>query len=202
MLAEGKAELVLAGGVDSYLNAETLNWLDEGEQLHSEGNIYGFCPGEAAGFVLMATPQTARRLGLPGLIGIVATASAIEANLLKTTDICIGEGLGQAFEVVAQALGQGHAATRVICDMNGERYRANEYGMAALRVPRLFHNAAAFDTPADCWGDVGAASGPLHMCLAIEAEARGYATGPLTLVWGSSESGQRSAALLAQVRRG
>ncbi len=149
----------------------------------------------------MATPQTARRLGLPGLIGIVATASSVEANLLKSTDICLGEGLGQAFEVVAQALGQGHAATRVICDMNGERYRANEYGMAALRVPRLFHNAAAFDTPADCWGDVGAASGPLHLCLAIEAEARGYATGPLTLVWGSSESGQRSAALLAQVRR-
>lgn len=54
LIASGEADLVLIGGIDSYLNADTLEWLDETEQLHSENNIYGFCPGEVAGFVLLA----------------------------------------------------------------------------------------------------------------------------------------------------
>jgi 3-oxoacyl-[acyl-carrier-protein] synthase-1 len=200
MVADGRAGLVLAGGVDSYLHPATLDWLDVGEQLHSEGNIYGFCPGEAAGFVLVATVETFRRIGVPALLTIISSGSAFEPNILKGQEICLGKGLSQAFQLAAEPLENGQAASRVICDMNGERYRANEYGLAALRVSRLFMNAADFEAPADCWGDVGAASGPLHVCLTIEAEARGYSKGPLTLIWASSESGQRSAALLGRVR--
>jgi 3-oxoacyl-[acyl-carrier-protein] synthase-1 len=85
---------------------------------------------------------------------------------------------------------------RIICDMNGERYRANEYGFAVLRNPGRFKDAADFETPADCWGDVGAASGPLFVSLVTEAEARGYSKGPLSLIWASSENGTRAAALL------
>lgn len=65
-----------------------------------------------------------------------------------------------------------------------------------LRARALFRDAADFEAPADCWGDLGAASGPLYACLAIEAEARGYAKGSRTLIWASSEGGQRGAALL------
>lgn len=201
MIAEGRAELVLAGGVDSYLHPQTLDWLDEDERLHSEGNTYGFCPGEAAGFVLVAGVGAVRRLAVAPLLALVATGSSREPHVLKGAGICLGEGLAEAFQMLVPSLGEGHAVDRVICDMNGERYRANEYGLAALRVSRLFHNAANFDAPADCWGDVGAASGPLHVCLAVEAESRGYSVGPLTLISSSSESGQRSALLLGRVRR-
>jgi 3-oxoacyl-[acyl-carrier-protein] synthase-1 len=201
MIAEGRAELVLAGGVDSYLHPKTLDWLDEDERLHSEGNTYGFCPGEAAGFVLVAGADAVRRLGVAPLLALMATGSAKEPNVLKGTGICLGEGLAKAFQMLVTVLGEGHAADRVICDLNGERYRANEYGLAALRVSRLFRNAANFDAPADCWGDVGAASGPLHVCLAVEAESHGYSVGPLTLISSSSESGQRSALLLGRARR-
>lgn len=202
MIADGRAELVLAGGVDSYLSPKTLDWLDEDERLHSEGNTYGFCPGEAAGFVLVAGVAAIRRMAsVAPLLALVATGSSREEHILKSAGICLGEGLSEAFQVLLPALGEGHAADRVICDMNGERYRANEYGLAALRVSRLFRNAANFDSPADCWGDVGAASGPLHVCLAVEAESRGYSAGPLTLISSSSENGQRSALLLGRVRR-
>jgi len=88
---------------------------------------------------------------------------------------------------------------RILCDMNGERYRGNEYGFAAIRNPTLFRNAADFETPADCWGDIGAASGPLFVCLAAEAEARNYSKGLQTLVWASSEQGLRAAALLRRM---
>jgi 3-oxoacyl-[acyl-carrier-protein] synthase-1 len=80
--------------------------------------------------------------------------------------------------------------------MNGERYRGTEYGFAVLKTSGLFKDAAAFEAPADCWGDVGAASGPLYVSLVVEAQARGYGTGQLSLLWASSESGRRAAAIL------
>ena len=42
---------------------------------------------------------------------------------------------------------------RILCDMNGQRYRGNEYGFAALRFKDLFRDAADFEAPADCWGE-------------------------------------------------
>ncbi len=196
LIAEGRADMVLAGGVDSYLSRDTLEWLDDSEQLHSEENIYGFCPGEAAGFVLITRTETARRFGLVPLISIVSVASGIEKNLIKTEGICLGEGLSAAFRTAAEPLSEAEAIDRIICDMNGERYRGNEYGFAVLKASGLFKDAAAFEAPADCWGDVGAASGPLYACLVVEAEARGYGNGPLSLIWTGSESGRRAAAIL------
>jgi 3-oxoacyl-[acyl-carrier-protein] synthase-1 len=200
LIVEGDAELVLAGGVDSYMCPDTLDWLDEIEQLHSEGNIYGFCPGEAAGFVLIARMETARRLGLAPLIALMSVGSGIERNLIKTEDICLGDGLSAAFRTAAETVRNTATIDRIICDMNGERYRGNEYGFAVLKTAGLFKNAAAFEAPADCWGDVGAAGGPLYAGLVIEAEERGYSRGPLSLIWASSEGGRRGAAILC--RRG
>lgn len=195
-LAEGHADVVLAGGVDSYLFRDTLEWLDDDEQLHSEGNVYGFCPGEAAGFVLVARMETARRLGLTPLLCLVSVGSGIEKNLIKTEDICLGDGLSAAFLAAAEPLRKTEQIDRIICDMNGERYRGNEYGFAVLKASGLFKNAAAFEAPADCWGNVGAASGPLYISLVVEAEQRGYANGALSLIWASSEGGHRAAAIV------
>ena len=195
LLMEGGTDLVLAGGVDSYLFRDTLEWLDDNEQLHSENNIYGFCPGEAAGFVLVTRQDTAHRLGLAPLLSLVSTGAGVENNLLKTEDICLGQGLATAFLAAAEQLPEAQRVDRIICDMNGERYRGNEYGFAVLKAPRLFMDAAAFEAPADCWGDVGAASGPLYVNLVAAAEERGYAQGPLSLIWASSESGRRAAAI-------
>ena len=144
----------------------------------------------------MAAPETARRIGVPPLLYLAGVGSGIEENLIKTEDICLGEGLSTAFHAARGPLGEGESVDRILCDMNGERYRGNEYGFAVLRNSGLFKDAADFEAPADCWGDVGAASGPLYAALVVEAEARGYSKGPLSLIWASSERGQRSAAIL------
>lgn len=200
ILRDGSATFCLVGGVDSYLEPETLEWLDENEQLHSEGNIYGFCPGEAAGFCLLTTIATARQYGLKPLVQMVNVAAAQEKNRIKTPTICLGEGLAAAFRDTF-ANGRFSPVDRIICDMNGERYRGNEYGLAVLRNPGRFRDAADFETPADCWGDLGAASAPLHVSLVTEAHGRGYAKGPLSFIWASSENGTRAAALLAEAGR-
>lgn len=189
LIETGRADLVLAGAVESYLDPETLEWLDETGQLHSEGNTYGFCPGEAAGFVLLSAKGSGAR--------IEGAGRGTETNLIGTEDICLGEGLTNALRGAIRGLPDGQRIARILSDMNGERYRGNEYGFAALRCRDAFVNTAEFETPADCWGDVGAATGPLCAGLAMEAAARGYAAGPRTMIFASSANGRRAAVLLA-----
>jgi 3-oxoacyl-[acyl-carrier-protein] synthase-1 len=80
--------------------------------------------------------------------------------------------------------------------MNGEAYRADEYGFTIVRTSQHFASAGDFLAPADCWGDVGAATGPLLLALAVIAARKSYAPGPHALLWTSSEGGERSAALI------
>lgn len=196
-LTGGSADLCLVGGVESYLSPETLEWLDECDRLHSETQTWGFIPGEAAGFVLVGTREWTRHHEVSLLGGGLGVATAHEKNLINTDSVCLGEGLSGAFR---QALGMLPAAeTRIdhmICDLNGEPYRADEFGYTMVRTADRFVDASHFLTPADCWGDVGAASGPLFVILALAAGLRGYANGPYTLVWTSSEGGQRCAAVV------
>jgi 3-oxoacyl-[acyl-carrier-protein] synthase-1 len=79
--------------------------------------------------------------------------------------------------------------------MNGEPYRADEYGFACLRTAEAFQSASDFAAPADCWGDVSAASAPLGIILAAIAGRKAYAKGRHAFVWASSEGGERGAGL-------
>lgn len=187
----------LAGGVDSYLDPETLEWLEANDQLHGGPNAYGFIPGEAAGFCLVCSQAAADRHGLQVLARVWTAATARERNLIKTDTVCLGKGLTEAFQKVLAELPTPTARIdRIICDMNGEPYRADEYGFTVARTAQRFEDASDFMAPADCWGDVGAASGPLFANLIVAAGQRGYATTQHNLLWTSSESGERSAAIL------
>jgi 3-oxoacyl-[acyl-carrier-protein] synthase-1 len=196
LIHSGKSQLCLVGGVDSYLEPRTLDWLDSADQLHSESTIWGLCPGEAAGFCLLSSHEIACRIGLPAPVNVLSAESAFEANRINTDTICIGEGLTQAFQKTLALLPSGEKIDHTICDMTGDPYRGNEYGFAMLRTTGCFAEDSDFDTPADCWGDVGAASGPLFAILTAFAALKGYAPGPLTFLWTSSDGGQRAAALL------
>ena len=196
-LHSGQSAFCLVGGVDSYLDADTLEWLDDCEQIHGGDNAWGFIPGEAAGFCLLALADVAQRYELSASTRVTGIASSREKNLIKTESVCLGRGLTEAFEQVLVALpSEDDKVAQVICDMNGEPYRADEYGFTLLRTGNRFIDATRFTAPADCWGDVGAASGPLFINLAVAAALRGYAPGRHTLVWTSSEGGERSALLL------
>ncbi len=190
----GAAEFALAGGVDSYVEPETLEWLEANGQLHSAGpdnNAYGFIPGEAAAFILLGSAAAATRVDLSASLEILTTRSAKETRLIKTETVCLGEGLTALFRALAAELPRGAKIDHLYCDMNGEPYRADEFGFATIRAGGLFKDASAFTAPADCWGDVGAASGPLQLILAEAAARKGYAPGPLAGAFTSSESGER-----------
>jgi 3-oxoacyl-[acyl-carrier-protein] synthase-1 len=196
-MESGSCDACLVGGVDSYFDPETMEWLDANRQLVGTVARSGFVPGEGAGFCLLMTESCRDRLGLPPLAHVRAVALGQEAKLIKSTDVCIGEGLTAAVRnAVAGLRSPADRISEVLCDINGERYRADEWAFVSLRLSGYFDDPTAYLSPAECWGDVGAATGPLLVMLACQAAVRGYARGPRTMIWASSEGGRRGAAVL------
>lgn len=198
-IRRGSDDIYLVGGIESYLEPDTLEWLDESDLLHSETNSWGFIPGEAASFCLLCSKREADRLGLKVFGQVLAVATELEYNV-KTDKVCVGEGLTKAVKRVLQVWPSlSTQVDHIICDLNGEPYRAEEFGYTLVRTGDRFVDPTDFMTPADCWGDIGAASGPLFLILQMIAGVKGNAKGPHTLALTSSESGERSAALLQTV---
>ena len=171
--------------------------------MHGAGplnNAWGFIPGEAASAVLLVSDRSAEKNGLMPVAQLLGIGTAFEQNRIKTPTVCIGEGMTLAFRKALAAAPRDCKVSEIYCDMNGEPYRADEFGFATVRTAARFADAGRFHTPADCWGDIGAATGPLLVGLAAIAHQKGYTEGPLAFVWSSSENGERCAALLQCVR--
>jgi 3-oxoacyl-[acyl-carrier-protein] synthase-1 len=165
--------------------------------LKSSENRNGFPPGEAAGFCLLTTGATALELRLPVLGWLETFGSAREKSPIRTPTICVGRGLSETIQQATAPLRlPEERVDESICDLNGEPYRSEEFALTVLRTQMAFVDFSRFVTPADCWGDVGAASGPLFANLAIAAGLRGYAKGLRTMIWASSEGGDRAAAVV------
>ena len=196
LIRSGRSDLCLVVGIESYLEPETLEWLDWQDRLHSEATIWGITPAEGAGCCLVASERLADSLGLSSLPELISAGSAVEANRINTETVCIGEGLTDAFRKTLTVLPSGLRVSHTICDMNGEPYRGDEYGLTMMRTSRWFEDEGDFSTPADCWGDIGAASGPLFAALVTSAMTKRYSPGPVTFLWASSDSGLRAAAVL------
>lgn len=200
-MSDDAFDACVVAGVESYVSSpETLEWLEEQDQLHGAGplnNAWGLIPGEAAGAALIVTERVLPRLRCEPLGRVLSVGRAIEMNRIKTQTVCIGEGLTAAFREGLEGLPDGARVTDVYCDMNGEPYRADEFGFATLRTKEAFESASDFVAPADCWGDVSAASAPLALLLAAAAGKKAYSKGPLSFLWASSETGERGSALLS-----
>jgi 3-oxoacyl-[acyl-carrier-protein] synthase-1 len=195
LILSGRSEFCLIGGVDSYADPDTLEWIEDNEQLHKPANAWGFIPGEAAGFCLICSENTAQKYNLDIRGRLIAISKAYERNRIKTETICLGRGLTHAVREVAQSLHQDLKIDFTICDQNGEAYRADEFGFMLTRLSGLFRDPSNYLAPADCWGDVGAASGPLFINQICVAADKCSFQGPYSLLWTSSEGGERVAAL-------
>lgn len=196
-IRQNSFEACLVGGVESYFQPDTMEWLDENRQLAGADARSAFVPGEGAGFCLLMNNQIRKQLSLKPLASVLGVAIGRETKLIKTSDICLGEGLTDTVRRAVSSLTlPTETINDIICDINGERYRGEEWGFVCLRLGQYFDDATAYHSPADCWGDMGAASGSLFIMLACQAAARGYAKGPRTMLWASSEGGQRGAAVL------
>jgi len=198
-IAASPGTVCVVAGADSYLEPDVLEWLEETDQLHGAGrrnNAWGFIPGEGAGAILLASAQTLKRWPLRPLGRIRGIGVGRETELIGTGTVCTGLGLTSAVRAAISPMREGERLTDVYCDMNGEPYRSDEFAFLVTRTRERFVAASDFVAPADCWGDVGAASAPLLIALACIAGAKGYAKGDAALVWASSVGGERAAAVI------
>jgi len=193
----GRAEVCVVAGVDSYLDLQTLEWLDENKQLATSYHRGAFFPGEGAGAIAVASDAFVQRFRMESLTVIRGISIATETKKIKTDTVCLGEGLTESVKKAVMPLRLPQEAVEgIICDINGERYRSEEWGFVLLRMQNAMVDPTDYDLPASCWGDMGAASGPLFVALAVTAGKQKWAKGKRYLIWNSSEGGQRAAAVL------
>ena len=195
VLRARQLEVVVLLGADSYIDAVRLEGLDAQRQLQNQANRIGFVPGEGAAACVLCLASTARSLGLQSLVSVLGVGTAMERALIKSDDVCVGEGLAEAIRVATAGMRLPEQKIgRVLCDINGESYRSEEFMYVPLRVQAPFVDANRYEAPADAVGDVGAASCPFHIgLLAVGVRRRAPQPG-YALTWGSSERGLRGAA--------
>jgi uncharacterized protein (TIGR02270 family) len=183
-IARGAWEACLVGGVDSLVEPAVLAALAGLNALRTPARAQGLVPGEGAGFVLVERAAAARRRGAAARarLGRVELAAA-------PPRFAPVERPGHALtQVVAAALAGGGAPAMVVASLNGDERRALDWGHARVRLQQ---RGLPGDTP-ECWpaeafGDLGAAAGPVALCLAARSWERRAWSGPaLMWLWGDA----------------
>ncbi len=191
-IAQGQADFALAGGIDSFRHFDLLNTLESEGRLKTSRNLDGFIPGEASAFVLLATPATAATLNAKPLASISAVAEGFETGHLYSSEPYYGDGLAATIEKLTVEAGDLGPFHTIYSSMNGESHWGKEWGVACVRNQPTFAPDFVMNHPADCFGDVGAASGVVMVGLAALGLTRGVCHGPV-LVYCSSDRGPRAA---------
>jgi 3-oxoacyl-[acyl-carrier-protein] synthase I len=192
-LRNGQLDVAIVGGVDSHLHGEHLRALSGEERLKTADRPDGLVPGEGAAIVVLERARDANARGVKPLARVAAVALDREAIPLGREHPIRAEGLSRA---VAKALEDGAAAEihRVIADLSGERWRSLEWALMETRVLGELPHGWQLWHPADCFGDMGAASSVAHLCLAVRAFARGYGGAGSIMIVAASARGERGAA--------
>jgi 3-oxoacyl-[acyl-carrier-protein] synthase-1 len=193
LLTANCVECVIVGGVDSYINAETLLWLEHNERLKNRRNPDGMTPGEAACFTAWRNSPPHKKTHT--LLASVAIAQ--EHATITSGEPNFGLGLTQAMRhSLAEARIEPGMVTLEISDISGERYFFKEHLVASARV---FTDVQAYLPHwhiATSIGSIGAAGGTCLMGWATISAERGYAPGPFIMCLASSDDGQRAVVLL------
>lgn len=194
-IAEGQCRSALVGGVDSFLDEDSVNHFDQTYRLKSARSRDGFVPGEAAAWLWLETAESAAGRGARLLGGLGPVALAREEQPFTGEGNSSGRGLTEALRKVLGADGAG--PDWVVCDLNGESYRAYEWGLVLTRMGKELSGLQAVWHPADCFGDVRAAGPPLHAILACQAFRKGYAPGSRCLIFAGEDGGERGACIVS-----
>lgn len=191
-LEKGRVRHAVVAGVDSYLNAHTINsFLRRGRILASEAND-GFIPGEGAGALVLTWPSEPEAglhiLGI-GLADEVATIN----NDIPSRAVGLTAAMREALDQSGYRMSDFHFR---MADIAGESFFFREAGNALAR---------AFDMPlpqfpllhvTDAIGETGAAVGPLSIAYLSDAMARGHVPGTRALLHFANDGSARAALVI------
>ena len=195
-LDSGAVDQCIVLAADSYLDFERLRTLDLAYRLKSERGVDGFVPGEAA-VALLLEPSTSRKTNhRPRLARLTLPVLTQEPRPLAGDKPSTGTGLVTALRGALRGLSESKPAGWFLCDMNGESYRAFEWGLARARLGEALAGDMVVQHPADCIGDTGAACAGLLIACATQAYVRKYAQHAAAVIWSAADAGSRGAMLV------
>jgi 3-oxoacyl-[acyl-carrier-protein] synthase I len=183
---EMQVERIIVVSVDSYLCPFALDWLGDTNQLKTDLNPAGLVPGEAAAALLLEPARARSHRTQTPCATIVRAASAKD----KDAEDPDGPPRGGALAGVLAAV-MDSTTLDVYVDLNGQPWRANEYGLARVQLAAQgVRHAFTVHHPASELGDTGAASVVVNTVLAARSLQRGYAAGGQVAVAASMDGGR------------
>jgi 3-oxoacyl-[acyl-carrier-protein] synthase I len=197
-LASRHVERVLLLGVDSYVDPVSLEWLDRGRRLKTPTRQTGFMPGEAGACVLVELESSARMRGALTDIRVEAVVCSEPPASRRPAPPLLGRSLA---EVVQRLLRESASELPfrgvLVVDLNGEEWRALVWGHAQVGLVSLVDfERCELIVPGESLGEVGAASGPVGLAVAVSALLGGEEEARSAIVCSLSDSGQVGAVLL------
>lgn len=181
---------------DTQLHIRVSRWHEDHFRLKCAYLTDGLMPAEAACFLIIERECNAQARGAQILARLVSTGIQREEAAILSERPNTAKGLTAA---VRSALGDARLDASEIgsvwSDLNGESYRAREWAFSEIRLG--FKAQTELIHPADCYGDVGAASDAILLGLATLAQATGWSGGKPALVFTGSEAGIRGATIIA-----
>jgi 3-oxoacyl-[acyl-carrier-protein] synthase-1 len=192
LMVKTKMSRVLIAAADSLLSWPTLSHYEREDRLLTPRNSNGFMPGEAAGALLVGAPE-----GRAGELVCTGIGFSREAAHLDSGEPLRADGLSKAIKTsLAEAGCQMHDMDFRITDNSGEQYYFKEAALALSRTLRQRKEEFDIWHPAECTGEVGAASGVAVIATAQAACSKGYTKGPNVLAHWGNDGGRRAAVAL------
>lgn len=187
-MSSGAVQRVLVIGVDSYMDPQSIDWLDSQDRLFTEGNPAGVVPGEAAAGFMLEGPSAK---GGHTSATLHSVSTGFENRNFASEQLSYGEALSSvAANLVQSDTAANPRIRQVISDMNGEHWRSHELGCSRMRLREQFADDVDTILPAASIGEVGAASGAVAINLCAEAFDRRYAKSGCFYIFSSSDNGE------------
>jgi 3-oxoacyl-[acyl-carrier-protein] synthase-1 len=156
----------------------------------TRANSNGFIPGEAAGAVLLG----AWREGMTAPLMCKGLGFAREPAPLGSGKPLRADGLVQAIRAALDEAGiRLKDCDHRIADVSGEQYRFKEAALAIMRLLRDRKVLFSLWHPADCIGEVGAATLPVMVAMLFMGAQKDYLPGPVFLGHLGNDDDKRAA---------
>jgi 3-oxoacyl-(acyl-carrier-protein) synthase len=191
LLAQGYSDCVLAVAVESLADPVTLASIQALGLLHTAEAPTGFMPGEAAAILALEHQRSAERRHAR-ILGTISEPQLVSEETHRLSESPpLGKALTRAIE---------RALTRAVLppvsmmgSLNGDEWRAREWGMALTRLPRAVAELPLF-FPARALGELGTAFPLVAAALSLHALKRHPQPGSGGIgVWAGGDDGVKAA---------
>lgn len=196
LLQSGRVDACLIGVSDTQLQIRVTRWHEDNYRLKCAYLSDGLMPAEAACFLVVERGPDAARRGARVIARILSVAGERESATIVSDRPNTAQGLTSAVRsALTDAAVEPGQLGMVWSDLNGESYRAREWAITEIRLG--FQSETTLMHPADCHGDLGAATDVSLLGLAALCHGTGWSRDRPLLVIAGSEQGLRAATVIA-----